>query len=99
MMDIACKRRTLLAGAAAAGGFGGVSIGSPLPARVLAGAAPHLGVASVDGFALQGDQSGRPLADTMAKIYQGAPDGLATTANQMFGALTTAKQLQAAGYA
>jgi uncharacterized protein (DUF1501 family) len=34
----------------------------------------------------------------MAKMYQGAPDALATNTSQMLGALGTAKQVQAAGY-
>jgi uncharacterized protein (DUF1501 family) len=88
----------VLGGFGSPAGFGGISLGSALPARVLAGAAPHLGVTSVDGFKLDGDVDGRPLAATMAKIYQGAPDALAANTTQMLGALGTAKQLQAAGY-
>jgi uncharacterized protein (DUF1501 family) len=65
---------------------------------VLAGDAPHLGVTSIDGFKLDGDVDGRPLAATMAKMYQGAPDALAATTGQMLGAMSTAKQLQTAGY-
>jgi uncharacterized protein (DUF1501 family) len=88
----------VLGGFGSPAGFGGVSIGSARPARVLAGAAPHLGVSSVDGFKLDGDVDGRPIAATMAKMYQGAPDAFATNTSQMLGALGTAKQLQAAGY-
>ncbi|WP_433305474.1 DUF1501 domain-containing protein [Actinoplanes sp. CA-030573] len=88
----------VLGGFGSPGGFGGVSIGSPRPARVLAGAAPHLGVSSIDGFKLDGDVDGRPLAATMAAMYQGAPDALATTTGQMLGALGAVKKLQAAGY-
>jgi uncharacterized protein (DUF1501 family) len=78
--------------------LGGVSLGSARPARVLAGDAPHVGVTTVDGFKLDGDQDGRPLAATMARMYQGAPEALATNTTQMLGALGSAKQLQAAGY-
>lgn len=88
----------VLGGFGSPGGFGGVSIGSPLPARVLAGAAPHLGISSIDGFKLDGDVDGRPLAATMAAMYQGAPGALATNTSQMLGALGAARKLQAAGY-
>jgi uncharacterized protein (DUF1501 family) len=88
----------VLGGFGSPAGFSGVSVGSARPARVLAGDAPHLGVTSVDGFKLDGDVDGRPLAATMAKMYLGAPDALATNTGQMLGALGTAKQLQAAGY-
>ena len=88
----------VLGGFGSPDGFGGVSLGSALPARVLAGAAPHVGLTSVDAFKLDGDQADRPLAATMAKLYQGAPDALATTTGQMLGVLGLAKQLQTAGY-
>jgi uncharacterized protein (DUF1501 family) len=88
----------VLGGFGSPGGLAGVSVGSARPARVLAGEAPHLGVASIDGFKLDGDVTGRPLAATMAKLYQGAPDALAVTTGQMLGALGAARQLQAAGY-
>jgi uncharacterized protein (DUF1501 family) len=88
----------VLGGFGSPAGFGGVSFGSARPARVLAGDAPHLGVTSIDGFKLDGDLAGRPLAATMAKMYQGAPDILAANTGQMLGALGTTRQLQAAGY-
>jgi uncharacterized protein (DUF1501 family) len=88
----------VLGGFGSRGGLGGVSLGSARPARVLAGDAPHLGVSSIDGFKLDGDVDGRPLAATMAKMYQGAPDALATNTTQMLGALGTTRPLQAAGY-
>jgi uncharacterized protein (DUF1501 family) len=87
-----------LGGFGSPAGFAGVSVGSARPARVLDGDAPHLGVTSVDGFKLDGDVDGRPLAATMAKMYAGAPEQLATTTSQMLGALGTTKQLQANGY-
>jgi uncharacterized protein (DUF1501 family) len=88
----------VLGGFGSPGGFGGISLGSARPARVLAGDAPHLGVASIDGFKLDGDLDGRPLAATMAKMYAGAPDALATNTTRMLSALGTAKRLQANGY-
>lgn len=88
----------VLGGFGTTAGFDGVSVGSARPARVLAGDVPHLGVTSVDGFKLDGDVAGRPLAATMAKMYAGAPAALAANTSQMLGALGTAKQLQTAGY-
>jgi uncharacterized protein (DUF1501 family) len=88
----------VLGGFGSPAGFGGVSFGSARPARVLAGDAPHLAVASIGGFKLDGDVAGRPLATTMAAMYQGAPDALAGTTGQMLGALGATRQLQAAGY-
>jgi uncharacterized protein (DUF1501 family) len=88
----------VLGGFGSPAGFGGVSVGSARPARVLAGDAPHLGLTSIDGFKLDGDVAGRPLATTMATMYQGAPGLLGDTTGQMLGALGGTKQLQAAGY-
>jgi uncharacterized protein (DUF1501 family) len=88
----------VLGGFGSPGGLSGVSVGSARPARVLAGDAPHLGISSIDGFKLDGDVDGRPLAATMARMYQGAPDALAATTGQMLGALGSVKQVQAAGY-
>lgn len=88
----------MLGGLGSPSEFTGASVGSPRPARVLAGDAPHLGLATVDGFKLAGDVPGRPLAATMAKMYQGAPAALAATTGQMLGALGTTGQLRAAGY-
>jgi len=88
----------VLGGLGSPAGFGGVSLGSARPARVLAGDAPHLGLTSIDGFKLDGDVDGRPLAATMAKMYAGAPDALAATTGQMLGALGAARPLQTAGY-
>jgi uncharacterized protein (DUF1501 family) len=85
----------VLGGFGSPAGLAGVSVGSALPARVLAGDAPHLGLSSIDGFKLDGDVDGRPLAATMAKMYAGAPD---SPAAQMLGALGAVKQLQTAGY-
>jgi uncharacterized protein (DUF1501 family) len=88
----------VLGGFGSPGGLSGVSVGSARPARVLAGDAPHLGVTSIDGFKLDGDVAGRPLAATMAAMYSGAPDALAANTAQMLGALGSVRPLQAAGY-
>jgi uncharacterized protein (DUF1501 family) len=88
----------MLGGLGAADPFAGVSVGSARPSRVLAGPAPHVALSSVDAFTLNGDAADRPLAATMAKLYEGAPDALAATTGQLLGALGAAKKLQAAGY-
>jgi uncharacterized protein (DUF1501 family) len=89
----------MLGGLGATGPFSGVSVGSARPVRVLAGPGPDVGITSVDGFTLNGEAANRPLAATMAKLYEGAPPALADTAGRMLGALGTAQTLRAAGYA
>ena len=78
--------------------FNGVSLGSPMPARTLAGPTPDLGLSSIDGFKLSGDDGSRPMAATMSALYSGAPTALAQTAGQVTAALATTKKLAAAGY-
>ncbi|GAA4956789.1 DUF1501 domain-containing protein [Actinoplanes utahensis] len=78
--------------------FQAVAMGTSMPARVLAGPAPHLGVRAIDKMTLTGDQTGRPIAATMAKLYDGAPTGLRSTANRMLGTLAQAERLRTAGY-
>ncbi|MDT5030144.1 MAG: hypothetical protein QOC94_315 [Actinoplanes sp.] len=88
----------MMGGLGAANPFAAVSVGGAMPARVLAGPAPSLGLTSVDGFTLNGDQAGRPMAATMAALYSGAPAVLAQTTQQVTAALTTTAALKAAGY-
>jgi uncharacterized protein (DUF1501 family) len=78
--------------------FDAVSLGSALPARVLAGPAPNLGLTSVDDFVLSGENEDRPMAATMAALYAGAPAALAQTTAMTTGALATTGRLKAAGY-
>ncbi|MEU8657528.1 DUF1501 domain-containing protein [Actinoplanes philippinensis] len=75
-----------------------VAMGTAMPARVLAGPAPYLGVTSIDKTVLTGEQAGRPIAATMAKLYESAPAALKQTAGQLNGALQRTAQLRAAGY-
>ncbi|MEU4162788.1 DUF1501 domain-containing protein [Actinoplanes sp. NPDC026670] len=75
-----------------------VAMGTAMPARVLAGPAPYLGVTSIDKTVLTGEQDGRPIAATMAKLYAGAPAGLRQTAGQLNSALQRTAQMRAAGY-
>jgi uncharacterized protein (DUF1501 family) len=78
--------------------FQAVAMGTAMPARVLAGPAPYLGLTSIDGLSLTGEQADRQIAATMSKLYDGAPDALARTAGQLTGALTQGARLRAAGY-
>jgi uncharacterized protein (DUF1501 family) len=78
--------------------FNGVSVGSPMPARVLAGPAPALGMRSLADFTLDGDQAGQPLAATLKTLYAGAPAVLGQPAGQAMSSLATAKTLTAKAY-
>ncbi|WP_306205305.1 DUF1501 domain-containing protein [Actinoplanes sp. RD1] len=78
--------------------FGAVSVGSAMPARVLAGPAPDLGLTAVDDFTLSGEDPARPMAKTMASLYADAPAALATTTRMTTAALATTATLKAAGY-
>ncbi|AGZ45902.1 DUF1501 domain-containing protein [Actinoplanes friuliensis] len=75
-----------------------VSVGSAMPARVLAGPAPNLGLAAIDDFVLSGEDRTRPMAATMAALYAGAPEALAATTAMTTGALATTRTLKTAGY-
>ncbi|KUL29556.1 hypothetical protein ADL15_27695 [Actinoplanes awajinensis subsp. mycoplanecinus] len=78
--------------------FAAVAMGTARPSRVLDGPVPYLGLTSVDGLTLSGDDATKPLAAAMAALYTGAPPALARTAGQLTGALARAKTLRAAGY-
>ncbi|GIE27611.1 hypothetical protein Ait01nite_006560 [Actinoplanes italicus] len=78
--------------------MGAVAMGTAMPARVLAGPAPYLGVTSIDKTTLTGEQAGRPISATMAKVYADAPAALKQTAGQLGGALQRTTQMRAAGY-
>ncbi|GGQ39785.1 hypothetical protein GCM10010166_03320 [Couchioplanes caeruleus subsp. azureus] len=88
----------LMGGLGASGAFDAVSLGGAMPARVLAGPAPDLGLTAVDKFVLSGEGKGRPMVDTMAALYADAPAPLARTAAMTTSALATAATLKAAGY-
>jgi uncharacterized protein (DUF1501 family) len=75
-----------------------VAMGTAMPARVLAGPASYLGVTSIDKTVLTSEQAGRPIAATMAKLYEGAPAALKQTAGQLGGALQRTAQMRLAGY-
>ncbi|MEU7908193.1 DUF1501 domain-containing protein [Actinoplanes sp. NPDC049118] len=88
----------LLGGLGATSPMQAVSVGSMMPARVMAGPAPALGMKSIDEFALYGDQKDQPMADTLAKLYAGAPTVLSGPARQVTTSLATTKALAAKPY-
>jgi uncharacterized protein (DUF1501 family) len=85
----------MLGGLGATSPFNGVSLGSPMPARVLAGPAPALGMRSLADFQLGGDES---MPATMQALYANAPAVLGQPAGQAMSSLATAKTLTATTY-
>ncbi|MCA2212105.1 DUF1501 domain-containing protein [Jidongwangia harbinensis] len=82
----------------ATGPLGAVSMGSAMPARLLAGPAADVSMASVDGFMLAGESARRPMAAALRQLYQGAPDLLAAPAVAADSALTATAALRGTGY-
>jgi uncharacterized protein (DUF1501 family) len=74
----------------------GVSLGTAMPSRLMAGPAPDVSMGSVDAFALAGEDK-RPMAAALRSLYAGAPDLLAGTANAADAALTATKSVRASG--
>jgi uncharacterized protein (DUF1501 family) len=85
----------MLGGLGAADPLSAVSLGRAMPARVLAGPAPDLGLTSIDRFRLSGEDPSRPMAATMAALYDGAPPALARTTAQVTSALATTRTVPA----
>jgi uncharacterized protein (DUF1501 family) len=88
----------MMGGLGADSPFDAVSLGSAMPARVLAGPAPNLGLSAIDSFVLSGEEKTRPMAATMAALYGGAPAALAQTTAMTTAALATTQELKTAGY-
>ncbi|MFI7544372.1 DUF1501 domain-containing protein [Actinoplanes sp. NPDC049599] len=88
----------MLGGLGASSPLHGVSVGSMMPARVLAGPAPALGMKTINDFALFGDQAGQPMAATLKTLYAGAPAVLSRPAGQVMGSLAATKALAAQPY-
>ncbi|MEU4215916.1 DUF1501 domain-containing protein [Actinoplanes sp. NPDC026623] len=88
----------MLGGLGATDPMQGVSVGGMMPARVMAGPVPALGMKSIDEFAMFGDQAGQPMAATLAKLYEGAPAALSGPARQVTGSLATTRALAATAY-
>ena len=85
----------MLGGIGASDPMQAVSLGSAMPARVLAGPAPDLGLTAIDRFRLAGEDPSRPMAATMAALYADAPPALARTTAQVTSALATARSVPA----
>ena len=88
----------MLGGLGATSPFHGVSVGSMMPARVLSGPVPALGLKSINEFALSGDQAGQPMAATLKALYSEAPALLARPAGQVMSSLATTGALAARAY-
>jgi uncharacterized protein (DUF1501 family) len=88
----------MLGGLGADSPFDGVSVGSMMPARVLAGPAPALGMKSINDFAMFGDEAGQPMAATLKTLYAGAPALLGGPAGQVMSSLAATKALAAKAY-
>ena len=76
----------------------GVSVGSAMPGRLLAGGSPDLTLQSVDAFTLAGESSKRPMAAALRGLYGDAPEALAGVARSADAALAATGSLRAAGY-
>jgi uncharacterized protein (DUF1501 family) len=78
--------------------FAGVSVGGPNTSRLLAGPAPDLGLASIDGFTLSGESATNPMAAALRGLFAGAPPALAAPAGAAGAALGTTARLAATPY-
>jgi uncharacterized protein (DUF1501 family) len=88
----------MLGTTAATGPLAGVSVGNPMPARLLAGPTPAVTLNTVDGFKLAGDSATRPMAAALRKLYADAPDVLAGPARAADAALAATAAVRNAGY-
>jgi uncharacterized protein (DUF1501 family) len=86
----------MLGVSSAAAPLAGVSMGSAMPSRLLAGAAQDVSMGSVDGFTLVGEDK-RPMAAALRALYAGAPDLLGAPARAADAALTASRSVRAAG--
>jgi len=82
----------MLGGTGATGPLAGVSLGHAMPARLFAGPAPDVSMASIGKFTLAGDSAKRPIAAALRQMYEDAP------ATQAMAALATTAGLRAAPY-
>jgi len=82
----------------ATGPLAGVSLGSAMPARLLAGPAPAVSMRAVDDFTLAGESAKRPMAAALRAMYADAPEQLAAPARAADAALTATGTLRAAAY-
>ncbi|BCJ56567.1 hypothetical protein Asp14428_80420 [Actinoplanes sp. NBRC 14428] len=82
----------------ATGPLAGVSLGSAMPARLLAGPAADISMPAIDGFTVAGESAKRPMAAALRRMYQSAPDQLAAPALAAHSALTATASVRATPY-
>jgi len=85
----------MLGAAGAAAPLAGVAMGTASPARLFAGPTPDVSMANVDGFKLAGNDAKTPMAATLAKLYDGAPDLQAQPARAIGATIGTVAALGA----
>jgi len=88
----------MLGGAGATGPLAGIALGHARPARLFAGPAPAVSMASIDKFTLAGDSAKRPMAAALAEMYADAPAPQATAALAAGTSLHATATLREAGY-
>jgi uncharacterized protein (DUF1501 family) len=76
----------------------GVSVGNAMPARLFAGPAADVSMASLDKFTLAGESVQRPIAAALRKMYADAPPLLAAPALAADAALTASTPLRGVAY-
>ena len=81
----------------ASGPLAGVSLGTAMPSRLLAGPSRDVSMQSVDGFTLAGDSAKRPMAVALRNLYADAPGLLAGPAQAADSALTATRVHRSAG--
>jgi uncharacterized protein (DUF1501 family) len=88
----------MLGGTGATGQLAGISLGHARPARLFAGPAPAVSMASIDKFTLAGDSAKRPIAAALSRMYADAPALQAAAALAADTSLHATATLRAAGY-
>ncbi|MEV4640971.1 DUF1501 domain-containing protein [Actinoplanes sp. NPDC049548] len=82
----------------ATGPLAGVSLGSAMPARLLAGPTTDVSMATVDSFTVAGESAKRPMTAALRRMYQSAPELLAAPALAADSALTATASVRATAY-
>lgn len=82
----------------ATGPLAGVSLGDPMPARLLAGPTTDVSMLTVDGFTLAGEAAKRPMAAALRQMYATAPPLLAAPALAADASLTATSSVRATAY-
>ncbi len=88
----------MLGGTGATGPLAGVSLGDPMPSRLLAGPTTDVSMLTVDGFTLAGEAAKRPMAAALRQMYASAPPLLAAPALAADASLTATASVRATAY-